>query len=175
MYNYVVLNRSNPPPPSIRRDLWSGSGVQNSIFFKANWGIRYHKLRANTDGIRYVNILINSFWSISFGLFIKVFLLLNYSTLDLYLKENCLFSLMLVILTLLVVPRQSRGATLNLEGKLRLLPDTLCRLESASPLLVFGLLGELLSTPPSRGRRWLTETCSMNEVPYFLKYHHSKI
>lgn len=57
----------------------------------------------------------------------------------------------------------------------QLLPDTLCRLESASPLLVLELLGELLSTPPSRGRRWLTDTCSMKEVPYFLKYHHSKI
>lgn len=55
------------------------------------------------------------------------------------------------------------------------LPDTLCRLESASPLLVLELLGELLSTPPSRGRRWLTDTCSMKEVPYFLKYHHSNI
>lgn len=55
------------------------------------------------------------------------------------------------------------------------LPDTLCRLESASPLLVLELLGELLSTPPSRGRKWLTDTCSMKEVPYFLKYHHSKI
>lgn len=34
------------------------------------------------------------------------------------------------------------------------LPDTLCRLESASPLLVLELVGELLlSTPPSRGRR----------------------
>lgn len=57
----------------------------------------------------------------------------------------------------------------------RLLPDTLCRFESASPLLVLELLGELLSTPPSRGRRWLTDTCSMKEVPYFLKYHHSNI
>lgn len=56
-----------------------------------------------------------------------------------------------------------------------LLPDTLWRLESASPLLVLELLGELLSTPPSRGRRWLTDTCSMKEVPYFLKYHHSNI
>ena len=39
------------------------------------------------------------------------------------------------------------------------LPDTLCRLESASPLLVVVLVGALLSTPPSRGRRWLTDTC----------------
>ena len=54
-------------------------------------------------------------------------------------------------------------------------PDTLCRLESASPLLVLVLVGVLLSTPPSRGRRWLTDTCSMKEVPYFLKYHHSNI
>lgn len=54
-------------------------------------------------------------------------------------------------------------------------PETLWRLESVSPLLLFDGFGELLSTPPNRGRRWLTDTCSMNDVPYFLKYHHSKI
>ena len=31
------------------------------------------------------------------------------------------------------------------------------------------------SVPPSNGDMWLSDTCSMNDVPYFLKYHHSKI
>ena len=31
------------------------------------------------------------------------------------------------------------------------------------------------SPPPNRGDMWLRETCSMKDVPYFLKYHHSKI
>lgn len=55
------------------------------------------------------------------------------------------------------------------------LPETLCLLESESPLLELELLEELLSTPPRRGRKWLTETCSMNDVPYLRKYHHSNI
>lgn len=54
-------------------------------------------------------------------------------------------------------------------------PETLWRLESASPLAALAALGALLSIPPSRGRRWLTETCSMKDVPYLRKYHHSKI
>lgn len=54
-------------------------------------------------------------------------------------------------------------------------PETLWRLESASPPAALAVLGALLSTPPSRGRRWLTETCSMKDVPYLRKYHHSKI
>ena len=29
--------------------------------------------------------------------------------------------------------------------------------------------------PPISGDMWLRETCSMKEVPYFRKYHHSKI
>lgn len=60
------------------------------------------------------------------------------------------------------------------EGRRRS-PETLWRFESASPPAALAALGALLSTPPSRGRRWLTETCSMKEVPYLRKYHHSKI
>lgn len=55
------------------------------------------------------------------------------------------------------------------------LPETLGRC-STSPLAEEKRLAELLvSTPPRRGRKWLTDTCSMKDVPYFLKYHHSKI
>lgn len=55
------------------------------------------------------------------------------------------------------------------------IPETL-GLGSASPLTdAKRPVVELLSTPPRRGRRWLTETCSMNEVPYLRKYHHSNI
>lgn len=55
------------------------------------------------------------------------------------------------------------------------LPETL-GLGSASPLTEENRpVVELLSTPPRRGRRWLTDTCSMNEVPYLRKYHHSNI
>lgn len=55
------------------------------------------------------------------------------------------------------------------------LPETL-GLGSASPLTdVKSPVVELLSTPPRRGRRWLTDTCSMKEVPYLRKYHHSNI
>lgn len=55
------------------------------------------------------------------------------------------------------------------------LPETL-GLGSASPLTDENRpVVELLSTPPRRGRRWLTDTCSMNEVPYLRKYHHSNI
>lgn len=61
------------------------------------------------------------------------------------------------------------------RGAARRSPDTLCLLESASPLAALAALGALLSTPPSRGRKWLTETCSMKDVPYLRKYHHSKI
>lgn len=56
-----------------------------------------------------------------------------------------------------------------------LIPETL-GLGSASPFTdAKKPVGELLSTPPKRGRRWLTDTCSMNEVPYLRKYHHSNI
>lgn len=65
-----------------------------------------------------------------------------------------------------------RGAARPAEGRS---PDTLCLLESASPLAALAALGALLSTPPSRGRKWLTETCSIKDVPYLRKYHHSKI
>lgn len=55
------------------------------------------------------------------------------------------------------------------------LPETLGR-GSVSPLTDENRpVVELLSTPPRRGRRWLTDTCSMNEVPYLRKYHHSNI
>lgn len=55
------------------------------------------------------------------------------------------------------------------------LPETL-GLGSVSPLTdVKRPVVELLSTPPRRGRRWLTDTCSMKEVPYLRKYHHSNI
>lgn len=32
-----------------------------------------------------------------------------------------------------------------------------------------------VSPPPIQGDMWFKETCSINDVPYFLKYHHSKI
>jgi len=35
--------------------------------------------------------------------------------------------------------------------------------------------GVLGSAPPSNGDRYVIVNCSMNEVPYFLKYHHSNI
>lgn len=55
------------------------------------------------------------------------------------------------------------------------LPETL-GLASASPCTdAKKPVVALLSTPPRRGRRWLTDTCSMNEVPYLRKYHHSNI
>lgn len=57
----------------------------------------------------------------------------------------------------------------------RHVPETL-GLGSASPFTEENKpVVELLSTPPRRGRRWLTETCSINEVPYLRKYHHSNI
>ena len=31
------------------------------------------------------------------------------------------------------------------------------------------------SPPPSNGDMWFNDTCSINDVPYFLKYHHSNI
>lgn len=66
-------------------------------------------------------------------------------------------------------------AMLLLEIVLSYLPETL-GLGSASPLTdVKSPVVELLSTPPRRGRRWLTDTCSMKEVPYLRKYHHSNI
>lgn len=69
-------------------------------------------------------------------------------------------------------PLPQHNAARPAEGRS---PDTLCLLESASPLAALAALGALLSTPPSRGRKWLTETCSMKDVPYLRKYHHSKI
>ena len=39
--------------------------------------------------------------------------------------------------------------------------------------VVFG--GGTSGEPPSSGEMWFRETCSMNDVPYFLKYHHSNI
>lgn len=54
-------------------------------------------------------------------------------------------------------------------------PETL-GLGSASPFTDENSpVVELLSTPPRRGRRWLTDTCSIKEVPYLRKYHHSNI
>ena len=35
--------------------------------------------------------------------------------------------------------------------------------------------GVLGSAPPSNGDRYVIVNCSMNDVPYFLKYHHSNI
>ena len=44
-------------------------------------------------------------------------------------------------------------------------------------LLVLGVDGSLGggSPPPSQGLKWFRETCSINEVPYLRKYHHSNI
>lgn len=41
--------------------------------------------------------------------------------------------------------------------------------------VVAGGVSPLASPPPSQGEMWLRETCSMKEVPYLRKYHHSKI
>lgn len=41
--------------------------------------------------------------------------------------------------------------------------------------LVIVPLSMEVSPPPSNGEMWFKETCSMKDVPYFLKYHHSKI
>lgn len=45
--------------------------------------------------------------------------------------------------------------------------------EEEGVVLLFSWFG--LSFPPSKGDMWFRDTCSMKEVPYFLKYHHSKI
>ena len=41
-------------------------------------------------------------------------------------------------------------------------------------LLPFSLLF-VPSVPPNNGDMWFSDTCSINDVPYFLKYHHSNI
>jgi len=49
-----------------------------------------------------------------------------------------------------------------------------CLLVSLSPAENAAVAGGPFSAPPPmRGLRWLTETCSMNDVPYFRKCHHS--
>lgn len=40
-------------------------------------------------------------------------------------------------------------------------------------VFAFSLL--FVGSPPSKGDMWLSDTCSINDVPYFLKYHHSNI
>lgn len=82
-------------------------------------------------------------------------------------KMNTLLWLLLVVVVSVVLLLQYESCPY--------LPETL-GLGSASPLTDENRpVVELLSTPPRRGRRWLTETCSMNEVPYLRKYHHSNI
>lgn len=62
------------------------------------------------------------------------------------------------------------------------LPVTDCWVPELLVLELSALVAEPLavelvvdSPPPNSGDRWLRETCSMKDVPYFLKYHHSKI
>lgn len=40
----------------------------------------------------------------------------------------------------------------------------------------FGVMvSSVISDPPSKGEIWFKEICSIKDVPYFLKYHHSNI
>lgn len=48
-----------------------------------------------------------------------------------------------------------------------------CLFASFSPAENAAGAGGLFSTPPMSGLRWLTDTCSMKDVPYFRKCHHS--
>ena len=83
--------------------------------------------------------------------------------------------------TVIVLPEEQKvysveSSATNTDSVIGAVPDTL-GLGSADPLTGEKRPPEelLFSTPPSRGRRWLTDTCSIKDVPYFLKYHHSKI
>lgn len=99
----------------------------------------------------------------------------NYSTPDTFLCWPLMCNSTHVSSAVSLDMRWQGGGTGTLLQTCVWLPETLGRC-STSPLAEEKRLAELLvSTPPRRGRKWLTDTCSIKDVPYFLKYHHSKI